>query len=692
MDAPYEPPLEPEIVLPNYKMTIEECVAVFMQKLRAEGVLQGGEVYPNGLPMPDGGEVIDLHVLPSQVGDSLLRSFFPSFLCPPHSPPPSTPQLNAKKAEAATLPRVLLTDIDLNWLQTVGEGWAAPLRGFMREGTLVQALHHNSLLVDPYNVTGNKGALESATEWNGTFVLPRLQCSRPSHPPTHPPTHPGYTTRNRVSMSIPIVLPITDFTKYGVEKSGKQAVALTTKDGVAVAILRNPEIYKNRKEEIVTRTFGVIDPGHPYIQHIYSGGDWLMGGEVELLGRIKYNDGLDEHRLTAKELVDEFVRRGADAVFAFQTRNPTHAGHAYLMKTAREKLIAKGYKNPVLWLSPLGGWTKKDDVPLDVRVKQHVAVLNEGMLDPKTTVMAIWPAPMIYAGPTEVIFHAKSRRNAGAGFFVVGRDPAGMKGSAEAATFKDDDLYHPDHGRYVLQTSPGLGDMELVAFQQVKYDKRDHTMKTPDPKRPVRPCGWVWVVWVLPPGGRRGLTLPFSLFFYLFFAPHVPTQDDFISISGSKMRLLARNGAVPCSLPMPTDVVAANCVPPGFMVPTGWAIVVDYYQNQETKRWVPWSQPFTDPAVAVGTGAEGKYGTKDFTVFFKQDGKTISPWHDLPLKAAGGSGDLYTGIIEIPMYTTAKLEVQKGLPGTSVGKESRFSRGGRGGGGGGRYQGGGGSI
>jgi 3'-phosphoadenosine 5'-phosphosulfate synthase len=71
------------------------------------------------------------------------------------------------------------------------------------------------------------------------------------------------------------------------------------------------------------------------------------------------------------------------------------------------------------------------------------------MLDPKTTVMAIWPAPMIYAGPTEVIFHAKSRRNAGAGFFVVGRDPAGMKGSAEAATYKDDDLYHPDHGRYV---------------------------------------------------------------------------------------------------------------------------------------------------------------------------------------------------------------------------------------------------
>lgn len=59
--------MEPEILLPNYKMTIEECVAVFMQKLRAEGVLEGGDVYPKGLPLPDGGEVIDLHVPPSQV-------------------------------------------------------------------------------------------------------------------------------------------------------------------------------------------------------------------------------------------------------------------------------------------------------------------------------------------------------------------------------------------------------------------------------------------------------------------------------------------------------------------------------------------------------------------------------------------------------------------------------------------------
>ena len=108
-----------------------------------------------------------------------------------------------------------------------------------------------------------------------------------------------------------------------------------------------------------------------------------------------------------------------------------------------DKLITltTGYTNPVLLLSPLGGWTKADDVPLDVRVKQHQAVLDEGMLDPSWTVMGIWPAPMIYAGPTEVQFHAASRRAAGASFFVVGRDAAGMKGSADAQWSPDDDLY-----------------------------------------------------------------------------------------------------------------------------------------------------------------------------------------------------------------------------------------------------------
>lgn len=58
----------------------------------------------------------------------------------------------------------------------------------------------------------------------------------------------------------------------------------------------------------------------------------MLGGEVEVLERITWNDGLDEYRLTPNELRAKFKQMGADAVFAFQLRNPVHNGHALLMK------------------------------------------------------------------------------------------------------------------------------------------------------------------------------------------------------------------------------------------------------------------------------------------------------------------------------------------------------------------------
>ena len=592
IDDPYEEPLHPEIVLRTHELKLEESVEILFRTLERDGILIGPpKVAPPGLPNPDGDVLIDLHV--------------PDYL------------KTERRKEAATLPKVLITDIDLNWLQTIGEGWAAPLTGFMREGALLETLHFNSLLVDPFNLTNNVNRITSKTNYD---------------------TPPEYQPPNRVSMSIPITLSCTSFTKNNIELSGKDAVALVTQMGQTVAILRNPEIYINRKEEIITRMFGVIDPGHPYIKNIQTGGDYLIGGEIELLDRIRYNDGLDKWRKTVTELLNEFQQKGADTVYAFQTRNPTHAGHAYLMRSAGEDLKEKGYKKPVLWLSPLGGWTKDDDVPLDVRVTQHEEVLKAGLshpggLDPDSTVMAIWPAPMVYAGPTEVQFHAKSRRNAGASYFVVGRDPAGMKGSMEAVEHQDDDLYDGNHGRYVLQNSPGIGDMKMLSFVKVMYDIRDNTMKIPDDDR----------------------------------------LSDFISISGSKMRLLARNGATPCSLTnIPTDLVQANCVPAGFMVPNGWSKVVDYYRNiDESERWTPWSKPVVAPPADRGTQQVGKFGSKSFHLSHSQ---YDSMWHDVhphPLRTGkAGEEVLIHMVTEIPMYYTAKMEVQKAIKGNPIAQDS----------------------
>lgn len=63
-------------------------------------------------------------------------------------------------------------------------------------------------------------------------------------------------------------------------------------------------------------------------------------------------------------------------MFAFQLRNPVHNGHALLMNDTRRRLLDMGYKNPILLLHPLGGYTKADDVPLDVRMEQHSKVLS----------------------------------------------------------------------------------------------------------------------------------------------------------------------------------------------------------------------------------------------------------------------------------------------------------------------------
>ncbi|XP_074855621.1 bifunctional 3'-phosphoadenosine 5'-phosphosulfate synthase 2 isoform X2 [Carettochelys insculpta] len=260
-------------------------------------------------------------------------------------------QIGEAQAEANRLPSLEVTKLDLQWIQVLSEGWGTPLKGFMRETEYLQVIHFDTLRDDSI-----------------------------------------------INLSIPIVLPVSTEDKKRLDSC--TAFALEYR-GQKIAILRNPEFYEHRKEERCARVWGTTCEKHPYVKMVMESGDWLAGGDLFVLERIKWNDGLDQYRLTPLELRQKFKEMKADAIFAFQLRNPVHNGHALLMQDTRHQLLERGYKHPVLLLHPLGGWTKDDDVPLVWRMKQHAAVLEECVLDPKSTVVAVFPSPMLYAGPTE---------------------------------------------------------------------------------------------------------------------------------------------------------------------------------------------------------------------------------------------------------------------------------------------------
>lgn len=132
-----------------------------------------------------------------------------------------------------------------------------------------------------------------------------------------------------INQSVPIVLAISTADKNRLENYS--AVALRHEDKI-LAILRRPEFYFHRKEERCGWQFGTNNLEHPYVKIIYDSGDWLMGGDLEVLEKIRWNDGLDKYRLTPNEIRAKCQKMKADAIFAFQLRNPIHNGHALLMQ------------------------------------------------------------------------------------------------------------------------------------------------------------------------------------------------------------------------------------------------------------------------------------------------------------------------------------------------------------------------
>ncbi|MCT7975702.1 sulfate adenylyltransferase [Laspinema olomoucense] len=291
---------------------------------------------------------------------------------------------------------------------------------------------------------------------------------------------------NGLPWSVPITLPVSEEIAEPLKEGSW--VRLDDTEGKFVGVLELTQKYRYNKALEAVNVYRTEDHNHPGVKVLYEQGPINLAGPIWLLDREAHPQ-FPNYQIDPAQSRELFREKGWKSIVAFQTRNPIHRAHEYITKCALESVDA-------LFLHPLVGVTKGDDIPADVRMRCY-EILMEKYYPKDRVILAINPAAMRYAGPREAIFHALLRKNYGCTHFIVGRDHAGVG-----------DYYGTYDAQYIFdEFEPGELGIVPMKFEHAFFCKLTKSMATTK-------------------------TSP-------------STPDQRIHLSGTKVREMLRNGELP---------------------------------------------------------------------------------------------------------------------------------------------------